>query len=301
MYQILEFPSQGATLRGKLYLPQKALKPLPVVIMAHGFSATIDGMVADRYAEVFYEAGFAVLLYDHRNFGVSDGQPRQVINRWIQTRGYCDAIHYAATLPEIDDNRIAIWGDSASGGEVIVAGAVSGRARVIIAQVPACGDALPPPDPDGALFAALKDTLLNGDLYTFPATTIGPMPVVSFNQRVMSSHLQPLTAFRWFIEYGGRFGTNWENEATYVSLDTPAPLHPGLCAPHLETALLMVVAHYDEMPGASSDIARLTYRSAPEPKRLVELDGGHFGLLHYPSHLFTQASHAQRDFLIEHL
>jgi len=32
--------------------------------MAHGFSATINGMVADRYAEVFCNAGFAVLLYD---------------------------------------------------------------------------------------------------------------------------------------------------------------------------------------------------------------------------------------------
>jgi len=116
---------------------------------------------------------------------------------------------------------------------------------------------------------------------------------------VIPSHLQPLTAFRWFMDYGGRFGTHWDNEATYVLLDTPAPLHPGLCTPHLTAALMMVVARDDEMPGASSEIARSTYASAPEPKRLVEIDGGHFGLLYYPSDLFMQASDAQRDFLVE--
>jgi poly(3-hydroxybutyrate) depolymerase len=68
VFRMVEFPSEGATLRGRLYLPPNASKPLPVVVMAHGFSATINGMVADNYAEVFYEAGFAVLLYDHRNF-----------------------------------------------------------------------------------------------------------------------------------------------------------------------------------------------------------------------------------------
>jgi hypothetical protein len=34
-------------------------------------------MVIDRYAEVFCAAGFAVMLNEHRNFGISGGQPRQ--------------------------------------------------------------------------------------------------------------------------------------------------------------------------------------------------------------------------------
>ena len=38
--------------------------------------------------EVFQQAGMAVLLYDHRNFGLSDGVPRQEINKWVQARGY---------------------------------------------------------------------------------------------------------------------------------------------------------------------------------------------------------------------
>ena len=301
MYQLVEFPSLGAALRGRLYLPEAASRSLPVIIMAHGFSATIDGMVADRFAEVFYEAGIAVLLYDHHSLGISGGEPRQQLNRWTQARGYCDAIDFVTTRAELDSDRIALWGDSMSGGEVLVVGAVDRRVKAVVAQVPACGREFPPEDRDGSLFELIRATLLNADFLDMPTSTRGPMPVVSFDQVGTPSLLKPLTAFRWFIEYGARYGTHWENRATVVTPETAAPFHPGLCAPHLSAAVLMMVAYDDEMPGANSDVARRVYQAAPEPKRLVEVDGGHFGLLHYPSELFTQASQAQRGFLIEHL
>ena len=301
MFELVEFHSEGATLRGRLYLQRSRSQPAPIVIMAHGFSATISGMVADRYAEVFYEAGFAVLLYDHRNLGISDGEPRQQINRWVQARGYRDAIDYVSALPAIDASRIAIWGDSMSGGEVIVVGAIDPRVRAIIAQVPACGDEPPPADPDGRLFTLIRETLLSGDVSGSEETAIGPMPVVSYDQRGTPSCLEPLTAFRWFIDYGGRYGTKWENWATVIVPETPAPFHPALCAPYVGVPLLMMVAYEDEMHGANSHIARIAYDLAPQPKEWVELDGGHFGLLYYPGELFNQASKVQRDFLIQNL
>jgi pimeloyl-ACP methyl ester carboxylesterase len=275
--------------------------PQPIVIMAHGFSATINGMVAEKYAETFYEAGFAVLLYDHRNFGISGGEPRQQIDRWVQARGYRDALNFVSALPAIDQHRIAIWGDSLSGAEVIVVGALDERVKAIVAQVPACGEQLPPHDPGGKLFGALRETFLHADLCAIPNTTKGPLPVVSFNQTSAPSLLTPLSAFHWFMEYGARYGTNWENQATLVDLNTPAPFHAGLCARHLTVPLLMMIAEQDEMPGANSDVAREVFRLAPEPKEKIEINGGHFGLLYYPGELFEQASRTQRDFLIRYL
>ena len=63
----------------------------------------------------------------------------------------------------------------------------------------------------------------------------------------------------------------------------------------------MMIANEDEMPGANSRIARMVYEVAPPPKELIEIDGGHFGLLHFPSPLFNQASNAQQDFLVRYL
>lgn len=59
--------------------------------MAHGTSATV-AMAIDHDAEAFCATGVAVLLYDHRNFGASGGQPRQEIIPWVQARGYRDAM-----------------------------------------------------------------------------------------------------------------------------------------------------------------------------------------------------------------
>lgn len=50
MYENVEFTSEAVTLRGRLYRPH-ASRPLPAVVMAHGFSATIT-MTADEVMSV---------------------------------------------------------------------------------------------------------------------------------------------------------------------------------------------------------------------------------------------------------
>lgn len=300
MYKPVEFTSENATLRGRLYGIEKSGKS-PVLIMAHGYSATLHGMCADRYAEAFSKAGFAVLLYDHRNLGISDGEPRQQTNKWIQARGYRDAINFVTTLPEIDHSKVGLWGDSMSAGEVMVVAAIDSRVKAVIAQVPACGPELPPPDPDGSLFKSITDTFLNRDVSGTPEITLGPMPVVSFDQESIQSMLKPLTAYRWFIEYGGRYNTKWINNVTHVEPKVPVKFNPVLCSPHIKAALLMVIAHDDEMENARSEVSRHAYNIAPEPKKLIEVDGGHFGIIHHPSSLFDEASAAQIDFLNEQL
>jgi alpha-beta hydrolase superfamily lysophospholipase len=136
--QLVEFDSDGAPLRGQLYAHQPG-HARPIVVMTHGFSATITGMVADRYAEVLHAAGFDVLLFDHRGFGFSGGEPRQVLNRWTQLRGYQHALDFVTTSPGVDPARVALWGDSMSAAVALAAAAFDERVRAVIAQVPACG------------------------------------------------------------------------------------------------------------------------------------------------------------------
>lgn len=299
MRRDIKFNSEGADLSGWVYVPDSK-PPWPLVVMAHGFSATRH-MTADKYAEVFRAAGLAVLLYDHRGFGDSGGEPRQQINPWIQARGYRDAISYGRSLEGVDASRVAIWGDSFSGSVALAVAAIDGRVAALVVQVPAMGRELPPADSDGSLYRAFKETILSGVVEPSEGEVQGPLPVVSDDQVRRPSALQPLTAYRWFIEYGGRFATGWVNDVTRAQPKTPVTWHSGLCARHISCPSLFLVSPQDEMPRALPAVARDAYDKLEGPKEWIEIDGGHFGLLYFPSEEFEGASSAQARFLSDHL
>jgi len=290
----VEFTSLGATLRGWLYQPDVSLAP--VVVMAHGFSAT-RSMTADKYAEAFYAAGFAVLLYDHRGFGASDGEPRLQVSPWVQARGYRNAVALVSTLDDIDPTRIAVWGDSLSGGVACVAAAVDERISAVVAQVPAFGEKPPPDDADGKLFRALRAAALSPDVLGFGAPIAGPLPVVSVDQVRHPSALKPLTAFRWFSEYGGTLGSEWVNDVTLALGDQPVAWQPGLCASHLAVPVLMLVSPQEEMARANPCVSRIVFNSISSPKEWYAIGGGHFGLLYHPGELFSEAQAIETSFL----
>jgi len=296
----VEFESEGAVLRGFLYEAVKGDPPFPVVVMTHGTSATIQ-MVADRYAEVFAEAGVSALLYDHRNLGISGGQPRQEINPWVQSRGYRDAITFASTIEDHDPTRIGIWGDSYSAGQVFLVAACDSRVKVVVAQCPVFGADPPGVDPTREVFEAIRESFESGDVSGGAGDKTGPMPVVSSDQLGTPSLLQPIQAFRWFIDYGGRHGSGWQNHATRINPSNTAPFSPYLCAPYVTVPSLMMVASADEMVHANPALSRRAFNLLPGEKDWYDLEGGHFGLLYHPSDLFDEASTVQADYLTKHL
>src|ERR1700724_1609483 len=131
----IEFKTEdGITLRGWHYLPHSRPRKVPTIVMAHGFSA-VKEMYLDRFAEAFANAGLASLVFDNRNFGASDGEPRQEIDPWSQVRDYRHAITFARSLPDVDAARIGVWGSSYSGDDVLVLGAIDRRIRAVVSQV----------------------------------------------------------------------------------------------------------------------------------------------------------------------
>ena len=63
----------------------------------------------------------------------------------------------------------------------------------------------------------------------------------------------------------------------------------------------MIVAKNDEMKGANPEISYEIFDMIKQPKELIDIDGGHFGLLYYPSALFDKSSKAQINFLKKYL
>lgn len=298
----VEFESEGATLRGLLLHDDAPAPPdgRPLVVMAHGTSATIQ-MVAIDYARAFAARGLSVLLYDHRNFGSSGGEPRGEINPWIQCRGYVDALSYAETLPGVDRARIGLWGDSYSAGEAIVVAACDPRARCVVAQCPVFGASEPEERPSPERLEATRQTLKAGDVRGGPDSTTGPLPVVSFDPHAVPSLLQPIQAFRWFIDYGGRPGSGWVNRVSRVIPPTVATYSPFLCAPFVRQPALLMVAPDDEMVHANPRVARRAFDLMPGPKEWHAIADGHFGLLYPPGARFQEASGIQAEFFRRHL
>ncbi|MDR2986292.1 MAG: alpha/beta hydrolase [Nocardiopsaceae bacterium] len=105
------------------------------LIMAGGAGVTKEPGT-DLFASRFHAAGFSVLAFDHRHFGESGGQPRQVIRIGEQLDDWQAAIGFATTMPGVDPARIALWGFSLAGGHVFQVAARNPQLAAAIAQTP---------------------------------------------------------------------------------------------------------------------------------------------------------------------
>jgi len=287
--------TDGTTLRGWHFLPAGSGKHATIV-MAHGFSA-VKEMYLDKYAEAFARAGFASVVYDHRNFGASEGQPRQEIDPWLQIRDYSDAITFALSLEQTDAARIGIWGSSYSGGHVLVVAAIDRRVRCVVSQVPAISGSqgfrrLVRADFISGLEAQLHADRVNRAAGGLPAM----IPVVAQDPTALSA-LPTADSYQWFTETAALRAPSWRNEVTARTLEYGFGYEPGayvgLISP---TPLLLLVAVKDHL--AVSDLAIAAYERAYEPKRLILLPGGHFDAY---GEAFDQSLEPARDWFRAHL
>lgn len=106
----------------------------PIVVIAHGLSGTRrDGL--GPFAERFAAAGIAVLVFDHRGFGDSGGEPDRFEPR-RQLEDWAAAIACARALPGADPERVATFGSSMGGGNALAAAATDPRVAAVVSQVP---------------------------------------------------------------------------------------------------------------------------------------------------------------------
>jgi uncharacterized protein len=90
----------------------------------------------DRFAQRFQQAGYSVLAFDYRHLGESDGTPRQLVRIPEQLADWQAAIDFAATLPSVHPDRLAIWGFSLSAGHVFTVAARNPQLAAAIAHSP---------------------------------------------------------------------------------------------------------------------------------------------------------------------
>ena len=299
MREDVEFATEdGVALRGWLYRPDESGGPFPVIVMAHGFSATKE-MYLDDFAEFFSAAGFAVLAYDNRNLGASDGEPRGEIDPWQQVRDYRTAITWVSARPGIDASRVGVWGSSYSGGHVLVVAAQDRRVGCVVSQVPLISGydnsrRLVRADHLAGLRAAFDADRAARYVGQPPAM----IPVCYTDDPAEPCALPTADTHDFFLGPILERATTWRNEVTLRSVEMFTEYEPGDYLPRISpTPLMMVVAAGDHL--TVSDLSLAAYGRANEPKRLLVLPVGHFEA--YVGDAFRVSAPAQRDWFLMHL
>lgn len=134
MERAVQFFSEGTTLRGYLTVPDGGERQ-PRILLCHGFGATM-AMDFPEYAERLASQGYTVLRFDYRHFGESDGEPRNLLLPLNEVNDVRNALTFMQQQPEVDPQRLALWGTSFGGAIVIYTAAIDQRVRAVVANVP---------------------------------------------------------------------------------------------------------------------------------------------------------------------
>ncbi len=272
--QPIEFVSKGLKCRGLKYLPAdlKSGDKRPCIVLAHGFSAVKEMYFTD-YAQAFAQAGFVAITFDYRYLGESEGEPRSQIFPWEQIEDFRNAITFAQAQPEVNAEKIGVFGSSYSGGHVICLGALDRRIKAVACQVPLVDgwtnfQAIVP----RAAGAGMIKFLEADRVERYKSGKVSYLPVVAEDNNAV---LNTSDSYKWFTETHKKKAPRWENKVTVESIEKFIEYSPATYIARIApTPFLMMVAENDIL--TPTDVAINAFESAREPKKLVILPGGHF-------------------------
>lgn len=285
------FSSGGVECAAWLYRPEGEGRA-PLVVMAHGFSATRE-LRLDAYAERFCAAGLGALLFDYRYFGASRGEPRQLLDIGAQQSDYRAAIGYARGLDWVDPDRVALFGSSFSGGHVLAVAASDQRIAAVVSQCPFT-DGLASLAKMGAVniakatVAGLRDqfaALVGHPPRYMPA--VGPPGSFA---AMTSPDSQP--GFEALVPAE----TLWENRVAARIALRVAAYRPGRAAAKLNCPVLFCVCEHDAVTPAE---ATLKFAETAPRGEIKRYPVGHFDI--YLGKAWERAVADQTEFLTRNL
>jgi len=293
------FDSEGSLCAGWFFVPDAASvnRRVPAVAMAHGLGA-VKEMYIEPFAERFAEAGIAVLVFDYRYFGASAGEPRERVSPRDQIEDYRNALTWLSLRPEVDQGRLGVWGTSFSGGHVLHLGAYDPRVKAVVSQVGAMdlwtnARRVTSPEAFAGLVAATAEDrtrrIQGGEVAYLPnAAPDGSGPALQIDTET----------YEWLHEAQRTVAPSWRNQVTMDSIELILEHAPALVVDRIAPKpLLMILATDDKW--TPPDLIREAYARAGEPKRLLEIEGGHYVV--YAGAGQTLAADAATAWFTEHL
>jgi len=135
MKKAVTFFSEGARLVGDVYYPE-SVRPgerRAGIVLCHGYTGVKDLYLPDN-ARVLNEAGYVTLVFDYKGWGESQG-PRSRLAPYSRVADVQAALTFLGTLPEVDPDRLGLYGTSYGGATVVWVGAVDQRVKCVVSVV----------------------------------------------------------------------------------------------------------------------------------------------------------------------
>jgi len=133
----ISFLSDGLNLSGVLSIPggegTSQAEPYPTIILLHGFGANKEDRVLQVIRKALLQLGYAVLRFDMRGCGESEGERARVLCE-EQVRDTHHAVNWLLTRKDIDHERIAVLGHSFGAAIAVYAAAIDTRIAACISS-----------------------------------------------------------------------------------------------------------------------------------------------------------------------
>ena len=135
MKTAVTFFSEGVKLVGDLYRPDDlpSREQRAGIVLCHGYTGVKDLYLPDN-ARVLNEAGYVVLTFDYKGWGESGG-PRSRLAPWSRVADVQAALTFLGAQPEVDPDRLGIYGTSYGGATVVWTAAIDQRVRCVVSVV----------------------------------------------------------------------------------------------------------------------------------------------------------------------
>jgi len=212
-------------------------------------------------------------------------------------RDYRAAITYAQSRPEVDEDRIGVWGTSYSGGLVLMVAALDKRVKCVVSQVPYISGyetfIQTTPLENRRAFYRMVDE----DRRAVDSGAAGATVTVCTDDPAKPFDATSRMSYRYFNRFVESRQLHWRNLVTVRSLALRLEYEAMPFMPRISPVpMLMVVATEDRI--TPTEIALRAFEAALPPKKLVLLPGDHY--LAYVEY-FAESSTAARDWFVEHL
>jgi uncharacterized protein len=128
----VRFESDGLALAGHLYRPAKAARGerTSALVMA-GPMTSVKEETVPHYAAPLAEAGYTVLTFDNRNFGESEGEPRQHLDTAQQVEDLKNAVSYLLAREDVDPDRLGLCCVCMGAGYALAVASMDLRVRAL--------------------------------------------------------------------------------------------------------------------------------------------------------------------------